>query len=686
MQIFKLARKNIFRQFHIYFLYLLNMSFSVMVYYSFLTMMDYPELEKITSSQSITTGLQLGSGIILLFLVVFMISANHFFMNQRHKEFGLYTVLGMRKSQIIQLLFLEMMYLSGTSLVIGLLLGGVFSKLFGLILGKAMLLNLKLPFYLSLVALKKVSRDFMLVFLFIFFQNGFRLYRTSLVTLFKRNQPSTPSTRYPLFLLLIGVGGISLLAYGYWQASHFTSYMTALGGVDTGLLKGSFFILISCVVGTYFLFYGGLPILLIGLKKVKSIYYKDLHMITISRLYVQLKENARMLATIGVLAGTSFSLIGGTTGLSDFLLQNAKARVPVSYMIDQQSSESFKKKLTEKKIDYTAKSIEVKQVGSYWEKELFRKQDNYIGPSSFIRESDYQSVKKYLLFSLPSVKLENGEIIYLDQKNELLIEGAKTGEKIRLSQTLPNFSVKEKVEDKLGGQGGIRYNQPTFILTDEDWEKLPRTHSYGYDMIQLKHSSQETLANQLYHDQIPEVLYGQIENYYVQNNQLIGAQEPERNVESEASISQSVPEGYGYLTRKNSMSYYDEWQEARHKFGLITYVAVFLGITFLLAIGSIIMLKQLSQADEDRKRYQWLAKIGASQAQIKQTIYQQNRLIFFLPITIALSHAYFALQAFSHLSDISQSPFIFIVIAFLLLLYILFYRWTSAVYYQLVVG
>ena len=155
MQIFKLARKTIFRQFHIYFLYLLNMSFSVMVYYSFLTMMDYPELAKITSSQSITTGLQLGSGILLLFLIVFMMSANHFFMNQRHKEFALYTVLGMRKSQIIQLLFLEMVYLSGSSLVIGVLFGRVFSKLFGLILGKAMLLNLKLPFYVSLAALKK---------------------------------------------------------------------------------------------------------------------------------------------------------------------------------------------------------------------------------------------------------------------------------------------------------------------------------------------------------------------------------------------------------------------------------------------------------------------------------------------------------------------------------------------------
>lgn len=686
MQIFKLARKNIFRQFHIYFLYLLNMSFSVMVYYSFLTMMDYPELAKITSSQSITTGLQLGSGIILLFLIVFMMSANHFFMNQRHKEFALYTVLGMRKSQIIQLLFLEMVYLSGSSLVIGVLFGGVFSKLFGLILGKAMLLNLKLPFYVSLAALKKVSRDFILVFLFIFFQNTFRLYRTNLVTLFKKNEPRTLSTRYPFFLLLIGVSGISLITYGYWQASHFTSYMTALGGVETGLFKASFFILLSCVAGTYLLFYGGLPILLIGLKKVKAIYYKDLHMITISHLYVQLKENARMLATIGVLAGTSFSLIGGTTGLSDFLLKNAKERVPVSYMIDQQSSDSFKKKLTEEKIDYTEKSIEVKQVGTYWEKELFRKPDNYIGPSSFIRESEYQSVKKYLLFSLPSVKLKNGETIYLDQKNELLVEGAKTSEKISLSHNLPSFSVKGKVEDKLGGQEGVRYNQPTFILTDEDWEKLPKTHSYTYDMIQLKNTRQENLATQFYQDKIPQVIYGQIENYHVQNNQIVGAQEPERKVESEASISQSVPEGYGYLTRKNKMSYYEEWQEARHKFGLITYVAVFLGITFLLAIGSIIMLKQLSQADEDRKRYQWLTKIGASQAQIKQTIYQQNRLIFFLPITIALSHAYFALQAFSHLSEISQSPFILIVIGFLLLLYILFYRWTSAVYYQLVVG
>ncbi|MFS7155759.1 FtsX-like permease family protein [Carnobacterium maltaromaticum] len=106
MTLSKLAFKNMKTQFRDYFVYFVSMSFSIMVYFTFILMAYSPILKKVAeNSIKVDTLLQVSSVMILIFVVLFMFYSNAFFIKKRKKEIGLYNLLGMRKWQIAQLFF-----------------------------------------------------------------------------------------------------------------------------------------------------------------------------------------------------------------------------------------------------------------------------------------------------------------------------------------------------------------------------------------------------------------------------------------------------------------------------------------------------------------------------------------------------------------------------------------------------
>ena len=134
-----LAIKNVRTQLKSYLMYFVSMAFSVMVYYSFRAMRyDQHLVERIGVNQNLASSLQAASVMIVLFILVFMFSANSFFLKKRKKEIGLYHLLGMRKIQISFLFFMENCVIGIAALGAGILAGIVFSKLFSMLLILAM--------------------------------------------------------------------------------------------------------------------------------------------------------------------------------------------------------------------------------------------------------------------------------------------------------------------------------------------------------------------------------------------------------------------------------------------------------------------------------------------------------------------------------------------------------------------
>ena len=75
--------------------------------------------------------------LMILFLIFFIMYSSNFFLNQRKKEIGVYAFMGIDNYKIAFIFASEGLLLGIMSLVIGLLLGTLFSKLFLMLLAKA---------------------------------------------------------------------------------------------------------------------------------------------------------------------------------------------------------------------------------------------------------------------------------------------------------------------------------------------------------------------------------------------------------------------------------------------------------------------------------------------------------------------------------------------------------------------
>ena len=78
---------------------------------------------------------------------------------------------------------------------------------------------------------------------------------------------------------------------------------------------------------------------------------------------------------------------------------------------------------------------------------------------------------------------------------------------------------------------------------------------------------------------------------------------------------------------------------------LFTYFGLYLGLVFLLSSVVVLALQQLSEAGDNQARYRVLSKLGADSKLIKNSILKQISIYFFLPLIIALIHAYVGIKA-----------------------------------------
>src|SRR5690606_21746704 len=118
-----------------YLLYFISMIFSVVIYYTFVSLQYSPEVKKaIESSDSILNIFIAGSVVLVLFVAIFIFYSNSFFTKKRKKEVGLYSLLGLRKKTIGKMLFYENLIMSAAALVIGIIFGTFLSKLFTMLL------------------------------------------------------------------------------------------------------------------------------------------------------------------------------------------------------------------------------------------------------------------------------------------------------------------------------------------------------------------------------------------------------------------------------------------------------------------------------------------------------------------------------------------------------------------------
>ncbi|WP_341322052.1 ABC transporter permease [Solibacillus sp. FSL H8-0523] len=578
MTLFDLALKNIRRNMKSYSLYIGSMVFSILIYFTFVTLKYSDDMfAEAGGSKLISTLMNLSSVMLVIFVAIFIAYSNSFFMKKRKKEIGLYSLLGVRKKQIGFLLFFENMVIGLFSLIVGILLGFLASKGILAILIQLMGLTIVSSFTLSGEAIRQTLLIFMIIFFLTSLQGYFVIYKFKLIDLFNAEKKGEA---LPKAKAIAAIFGVVMIGTGYFLASAdlFTSQAWKLLGISTPLV-----IVLLVIAGTYLLFHSVTVFVLTKLKNNEQFAWRGLNLMTVSQMLYRIRGNTKTLTLIAILSATTITAGGAVFGLYYNIGKDVGKSAPNTFMWQgkfvniQSGGILYNENIEVKNSDLTIYS------NSY----------NY----TFITLSQYNKIAS--LQGKESLELLGNNSYVIDAFYDERFSQDYTGGKMEVGKQI--FTIQDFTTEAM-------FNTPTVfvavVVTDEAYEAI-EGEELTYQIVKMED----------------------------EKNQLAVSEKIRKEIGDTGTFS-SYPEMY---------------QSMVQSFGALLFAGSFLGLVFLMAMGSVIYFKMITEAEEDRSKYEVLFKMGVSEKEMKKTIRAQVGLIFGIPLVLGIVHSVFALKLFSTL-------------------------------------
>lgn len=592
MTLFSLAKKNMKGNINNYLVYFVSLVFSIVIYYTFVSLQYSEKIQdSILISDSMKFMFMASSFVLILFVALFILYSNSFFMRKRKREVGLYSMLGLPKKKIGKMLFFENVMMGLIALVLGILLGTLLSKLFAMILVKLMGASAEVDFGISLIAIGQTVLVFMILILFTSIQ-GYRLiYRFKLIELF---QAEKKGEDVPKASILSTIVGLIFLGVSYWLILRpFPEELS-----ETYIFTNYGIALLMLVVGTDLFFRFVTVFLLKWSQKNKHRYYRGTSLIETTQLLHRIKGNARTFSMIALMSGATISFFGATYSGYYSNEQSSKDVVPFSY------SHLSKGKEFDRKVEQVIASdkdhpiiaqLDIAVIKVEGKLDFKLDYETGAGPFQVISETTMNQVTQALGRDAEDISLSGDEAAVI--KPRFTKFTTADFERKSFVLQLPDRNEKFKFLTMLD-ENVLPFAYPDFVVvvSDESFIDLSeKMKPLIYKVYEVKdeNSAQETSAAV---------------------NKLVGKD------------------------FQTYSSYYSEYKEGMEGNALMLFILGFLGLVFLGATGSIIYFKQLTEATESKQDYAILRKIGVNRKGIRHAINKQMVFVFGLPLTVGILH------------------------------------------------
>ena len=605
-----------------------------------------------------TVVMALGFGVVIMLLVstLTMIYANGFVMKNRSKEFGLYSILGLGRSQIQLLQVVEMLLFAVMNLIVGLVLGVLLNRLAFALLLKAMRFNVPISYEFQIASVIIIGILFSGIFVFLMILNAIKIRVSRPLELLREKKSGEKTGRFLSIRALIGV---VILGYAYYISQSIESPIKALGWF--------FIAVLLVVIATYILFDAGSIALLRFLKNRKTFYYRPINFISVSNLIFRMRKNAMGLASICILS-TMVLVTLGTTGSLQFGAQE---------VINKTSPTDFTFRNMYRNPEETAEySKEVKQLAA--------------GTASKVTDFHEYS---YIL----TAGNHEGNVLNTNFKN---LGGLPEAMIVLVSVEDYNRNTGENLTVKSG----------EMLLGEESFKKNPTFNQVSIgdntisvaQVIDVKNFSKIAVAN-------PNIT----------DHSYIGILNEEDMVKAVPYYSKDNDEGHRSYTRNyvalwNTSSKTDDEKQKELEayqqsdiaggidgkieiaqllfqfYGSLLFLGILLAIAFSVGAVLVIYYKQVSEGYEDRERYVILKKIGIDQPMIHQSINRQVLIVFFLPLLTAFLHTALSYNMVSKIVLIFGIKGSIIALTMLavagvfMVAYFLIYKITSREYFKII--
>lgn len=596
----KLARQTIGKNLQLYLPFLLANAVLVGINYIFFSMTTNKSLEKQNYGSGLIQLMNIGLVFTLAITFFFMIYINGIVSRRRNHELGLYSILGMTRSDLGKMIFFIDAIMFAASSVLGLVFGATFVKFVGL--GLKQLLDmerLNVPMFSSVAAVICIGY-FAAVYFILLLGDLWRLRSVNPLDLWKA---TNKREKEPRGSWIFGIVGVIALGSGYAIAVRMKASMDA---VTSFMLA-----VILVVIGTYLVFIAFSIIFLKMLRKNKNFYYRRNHFISVSGMIYRMKQNGASLASICLLLTTALVAIVTTGTLR--LSQEATVRLynPYDVVMTKKTPISHADKMT---IQSKAKDNHV-TVGKYVNMTMTEPiYGNFSGSAYSVSKTVDMSTENQL-FAVPvadynRIQKQNVHLA----KDEILMCSSKGGyDKNRLTIKGKTYKVRHIDSFDFYFDYQRTIFKPIFVFAKDRkvCEQISGKWLYamGYDISGKKSDLKRYAAG-----------LGDKFTAVVKKN----SQEPYMDSFTDRP---SVSDLFNQL------------------FGGLLFIGIFVSIVMLIATVVVMYYKQVSEGYADRDRFKTMQQVGLSREETKSAINSQVLTVFMLPIIGAAVNVGFAIPA-----------------------------------------
>ncbi|NFM77991.1 ABC transporter permease [Clostridium botulinum] len=657
----KIALKNIKKSYKDYTIYFLTLILAVCIFYSFNSIESQKVLIELKFMSEIMKAISGVSVLVSIILGGLIVYANNFLIKRRKKELGMYMILGMGKRKISRILVTETFIVGVISLVGGLILGIGASQ--GLSTFTLKLFDVGMDeykFIISISAMGKTILYFGTMFLLVMIFNVFVISKYKVIDLLIANIKNEDiKFKNPFIYLLTFVLCVISLGFSY------KSLLEIPFDLERNLERNMSIPIALAIVGTVLFFFSLAGVILYVTNKNKKIYFKGLNIFVLKQMNSKVNTNfismslicLMLFITIVVLStGINFKKVEeeGRRKITPFdasvtLYNKDENKNQKNHIEDMLNKIDFKKSKNEKYAiynDYYAglKASELLKI----KERNFARYNVY-----FSKISDYNKILK--LKGEKEITLNKSEVLILSSSGgaiNLINEKLKSNRRINIKGKEYLIKNDKVIEENL--KTSSRADNPCTVVINDELVSDYKISSSVLNVMYLDKNREENNKK-----------YNKINDNYIKDEYK------NLDISIDAITKDEV------YSKSNGIT------------SMMLYIAIYLGIVFLITSMAVLALQQLSEASDSIERYKALKRIGANKKMIDKTIFIQTLMYFSLPVILALIHSMVVIKIINDLTSmiINTANFrysILITVLIFVIVYLEYFYITYAGYKNIV--
>ena len=638
--LFKISLKNIRKSLKDYTVYFFTLILGVAIFYVFnaidsqSVMLDVRAnvMDIIKLMNDMLSGVSVFVSCILGFLIIY---ASRFLIKRRNKEFGIYLTLGMSKRKISVILFFETLLIGIVSLVAGLVIGTILSQFMSVIVANMFDADMtKFKFIFSMKACIKTLIYFAIMYVLVMIFNTFSISRCKLIDLLNAGKKTEKVTmKNPVVCTIVFVIGVGILSYAYWMVTRGVESINIINKIGVPIALG-------CVV-TFLIFWSVSGFMIRIFTSIKSVYYKGVNSFVLRQFCSKINTTVFSTTVICIMLFITISVLSAALSMKDSLSKDLDSMCPVDvqlakYSYDAMSeayatSQNMNEKDREMLEDSKLSIIETLNNSGFDAQKYFKdvveyniyntgltvkdtlgdiNTDDYQFMADAIMPvmtiGDYNSVAR--LYGNSTYELNDDEyIIVADYKNMVMIR---------------NQALKKGI-----------------ILSVNGKEYKPRYNECkdGFVKIGVQNMNDGILV-------VPDnaVKPQQVRNMGLSADYRADTKEERYSIETQLD---NLMKNISF--KKSFISWNSRIDLAESSVGLgalVTFIALYLGIIFLISSAAILALRELSDSADNKERYGMLRKLGVDERMIDMALFKQIGIFFAFPLILALIHSVFGIK------------------------------------------